>query len=1395
MEVESPRQVFDPGGVPVSRTEVAVDGEFTATTPEEYSATLRRMLHEAVPRSVNKSAVVRSGTAALVGSDTKLKTRVTLDTGADNGSYIGRDAITALGPDCKVEPCRHRVRLGDGKTTLTVTEMVYVDIQLEDNYGELTDPVTTAFYVVPSLGYDVIVGLPDILGNYFDHFSAFLHEARQNRLRHGVVSRLEGLCNRITEELCREDPRTNHLSKLCSAAKQEASSYLSLKRRVCSDPSAVLILASAPDGDTVEVIKSEKFGTVYADFRVENILAAIEDTTNLEFTDHPLGSILEPWAEEPILCPEEEETPDPLAFGEDVLRFMELSVEESRREYLDLLPKHVSDAMAKACPKVFDLLTSYMAQEIFAPSTWPGMKVPPAVMDILSPLPARMTPAARPVRPALYAAAKKEFDRLRQYFYVDSRSPIASPLVIAPKATAPFIRFCGDYREVNKFVSIPQQPIPIVQHELVKAAKYKVYVDLDMANSFHQIPLSEDFSNLLSVQTPWGLVRPKFLPEGVGPASGLLQHLVREIFQPFEEWTIVIFDNFLILADDYDDAYNKLEQVLHRCQEYGVILKLKKSFIGVDKVTFFGYEVRHGQWCMSDARKDAISAMPFPKTAKEMQSFLGAALFFHHHVPDYSEWSARLYEMTHATFVWDPGRWTYDYVSHFARFKDALKQAATLHFPDYSLPWVLRVDASQYAVGAVLFQEVTTGDTVIHQPIAFSSKRFSEPATKWDAYKREAYGIFHGVHSFGYYLRGKHFLVETDHRNLQWIEASHSPIVTRWRTLLQSFNFHIRHIAGKVNGVADYLSRMGFFTTPSFLPTDESTVFHLEGVGESTDHSTTAELPEAPDTLVEVSTSTLHDLLSSVHGKRRLHFGAYQTWFRAKLAYPQAHISINAVREWVQNCGVCQKMRDVGIRPLPEQTLTLKKGSYRKTIGIDHLAVKEDKNGNSVVIMIVEHYSHFPQVYPAKGYTAEEVARVLFKHISTHGIFEELASDPGSAFCSDVVKKLNEWLGIRHKISLVDRHESNGCEGSNKQFLRHLRALLADTRLHDQWSSDEVMCIINFEMASFPTSETGGYTPFELKYGREDAKWFRLPDKLEPGARAAELLKRLEANIQAARTVSTKLQEEITRERAASDGSTPRFEPGDLVLWNSRSSPCQPLRNKTLSEFMGPYRVVQQVKNDVTIKHLAIGEERVVHISRVRPYFGDEGQALDLAKLDYNQMTIKSINYWSGNIYHRQSLLFNVTFDDDESVDLRYSNDLSSSINFEEYVSTQPLLKPLLGTAAQMKKDQLAARKLVITSYQPGDTLFLDLRYYDLESSMWFDSLGLPPCSARYMVEGKVFKLSNTGRKIYVKVSIYDRTIALDSWDIQLYCSDQLEDNFLVTKEWFKAYTRLAQEE
>jgi hypothetical protein len=72
------------------------------------------------------------------------------------------------------------------------------------------------------------------------------------------------------------------------------------------------------------------------------------------------------------------------------------------------------------------------------------------------------------------------------------------------------------------------------------------------------------------------------------------------------------------------------------------------------------------------------------------------------------------------------------------------------------------------------------------------------------------------------------------------------------------------------------------------------------------------------------------------------------------------------------------------------------------------------------------------------------MATSLFQYFCTYGLSDLIVSDPGSDLMSDVVKNLHDWLGIRHRFSLVARHQSNGVKGSNKIILKHLRALVYD---------------------------------------------------------------------------------------------------------------------------------------------------------------------------------------------------------------------------------------------------------------------------------------------------------------------------------------------------------------
>ena len=79
------------------------------------------------------------------------------------------------------------------------------------------------------------------------------------------------------------------------------------------------------------------YGTAYGDDSVEKLCEIVQS-----LNDFPVGQIMSPWSQPTEECLEEIETPDPLAFGADVLHYMETSVEEARQEYLELLEKQIT---------------------------------------------------------------------------------------------------------------------------------------------------------------------------------------------------------------------------------------------------------------------------------------------------------------------------------------------------------------------------------------------------------------------------------------------------------------------------------------------------------------------------------------------------------------------------------------------------------------------------------------------------------------------------------------------------------------------------------------------------------------------------------------------------------------------------------------------------------------------------------------------------------------------------------------------------------------------------------------------------------------------------------------------------------------------------------------------
>ena len=1210
LEINAPTNIFDPDNI---FSKLLLDQLASAT-----STTLGQLCQP----------FVRSGHIVELGIKPMMFHRGLLDTGAQGSNFISRQMYSQLPKNitAKSRPTERVVRLGDARS-LSVTLEVPLTINIVDSTGQ-SHQHELMYSVLDNLSHDIIIGLVDLIGPFYDLFFDAVQSSRTLSMTRELCSTLAALTDEVLIHIDQNIP-SNILLTSAKVDKYQ-NTYEGRKKDILKNVKTSIQPLALQDGSIADVLSHPQLGLAYADERVETHFHTLK---SMLITAKP-GDILQPWSK-PIdaIAPEEIETPDPTSFPDDILMLLTTNANQARDVYNIDLKTHVLPEMLAACPEIMTLLTSELAYDVFVPQTWTGIKMPPYHLDVKPGLPEYLKARTRPVREALYQDAKKEFERMKGYFYTKSYSPIACPLVVAPKATAPFIRLCGDYRPVNPFVSIPQEPIPHVQQALTKAAGWKIFVDLDMTNSFHQIPIDDESSNLLSVSTPWGLFRPLFLPEGVGPASGILQSIVRRVFKDFEEWTIVIFDNFLILANDYQDAMLKLEKILQRCKENGLVLKMKKSWIGTDVVTFFGYEVRPGSWQLSQGRKNAISDMIFPTTQKQMQSFLGAANFFRTHIGNYATWSAALYECTAADFKWNPNSWSKDYKALFTQFKNEIQNALILYFPDYSLPWIIRSDSSDHAVGAVLYQVHTNSDgIIINQPISFASHKYSGAATNWDTFKQEAFALYFAVTQFAYYLRGKDFVIETDHRNLIWIENSQVPIVVRWRVLLQSYMFTVKHIPGKENTVADWLSRMH----PTSDRNDISNTPTLSAI-----NSLPMPIPAA-QTDTAAALPTLQEMFNQIHGGRSLHHGAKRTYMSLCQRYPGHGISMRVIQDLVAECPICQKDR-IPLHKIPHNQIRETLMHHRRTIGMDHVTITpHDEDGYIGLLLLVELDTKFPFAYPIRNYNAETVATVLFKHYCTFGSYDSIFSDPGSSFTSDVVKHLNHWLGIPHKVSVIGRHESNGTEHVNALFLGHLRRLVHDERFTHKWASDTVLPLINHALSTLPNDELGGLSPSELKFGTRDYQRFNLPLPLSPGNNYSSVLQQLNSNLATVRSITHEFQSDLRakRQNLTKKHSQNTYQIGDQILWNPKEHMHSFRSSKLAPKLLGPYTVLNQIKNNITCQHVANDKVHTFHSDRVTPFIGTTQDADKIGLLDREEFEVHSILQHNGNLRLVSSLTF-----------------------------------------------------------------------------------------------------------------------------------------------------------
>jgi hypothetical protein len=762
-------------------------------------------------------------------------------------------------------------------------------------------------------------------------------------------------------------------------------------------------------------------------------------------------------------------------------------------------------------------------------------------------------------------------------------------------------RMCIDYSALNETLVGMQHPIPNIRELLDKLAGKKFLGKLDLRSGYHQFPIDADSQHLTAFRAGNNLYQFKRIPFGLKMAPAYFQHIMQDILGSLIGRTCFVYlDDIIVFGDTEEEFVENLDTILGLLDERDIILRGEKCVMATSEssLEILGYELNDCGITLSAEKKQGLQDMQQPTSKACLRSFNGLANYFRPFIKDFATIMKPLTEATgKLKFQWTPTM-----NEAFMTMKSEVHALGMLFYLEESEPLFLRTDASNKGVGGILFQRTTNSDTVEERPVAYVSKAFNTTEANWSTIEQEGFAIFHCVMKLQHYLKGRHFVIETDHRNLVYMTKSLTPKVIRWRLRLLEFDFDVFHIAGEDNVVADALSRC-----LSIRILSRALGGYAANLGKV-----------APKYVIAANALKA---IESVHNHVIGHFGSKATIQLLDEIGSDWKSRSEDVAEYIRACGKCQKTaRGTGtVEDVYRSTMA--DVPFAK-VAIDTIGpLPPDQAGNEYIMVAIDCFTRVVEMKATKSTSAVEAASFLLEIFGRYGPPTVIHSDGGPQYAAQVVKEFIRLFAMKKSVTLPYRPQANGInERVNGEVMRHLTALTMDDPLiKANWSLSLpiVARIVNYSYHS----AIGTY-PAKLLYGRNTNGTGILLDGIElpkpqrhqvPGFDYLEKLMRIQKDVIRA---AQKFQQAIIQKRVSKipKGNHVLFRAGDFVLASYPSN--KP--DKLAPRWRGPLLVVEKVKtNTFRVQHLNdTSRTELLHITRLKPYNASYSDPSDVATMD-----------------------------------------------------------------------------------------------------------------------------------------------------------------------------------
>ncbi|KAG6585071.1 reverse transcriptase [Phytophthora cinnamomi] len=392
----------------------------------------------------------------------------------------------------------------------------------------------------------------------------------------------------------------------------------------------------------------------------------------------------------------------------------------------------------------------------------------------------------------------------------ESKSPHSAPTFCVKKPQGGW-RIVHAYNKLNDATVPAQTPIPRKDVIIDSMAGSTVYSALDLRDGFYQILMRGSDISLTAVSTPSGMLWEWLvMPQGLTNAPATFNRCVTHLLRSVRDFAPSYFDDVFIHSRAVDGKTDiemlrvHLRKLLELMRKHKLYANLKKCIFGASEIPVLGCLVGKNGVRPDPEKVRVINEWPTPSNVKERRQFLGLATCLCKYVEDYAGKIRPLSQLLKKEAVWN---WTTDCQKAFDAVKQGLTEAPILAVADQDRPFHVVCDASDFAIGSALMQHDPEGrDRVVY----YQSRQLKPAERNYPVHDKELLAMKYALAKFRVYLLGSRpFVVYTDHASLRTaVKSPHiSQRMARWLSFFAEYNFRVKYKPGRLNVVADALSR------------------------------------------------------------------------------------------------------------------------------------------------------------------------------------------------------------------------------------------------------------------------------------------------------------------------------------------------------------------------------------------------------------------------------------------------------------------------------------------------------------------------------------------------------------------------------------------------------------